>query len=249
MIQSLNIVRDYAILATDGTLGSVSDIYFDDRSWAVRYLVVDTGTWLPGRKVLIPTSALGAPDSPRREFPVNLTREQVKSAPSIDEDKPVSRQHEADLYGYYGWAPYWGGGAITPGLAGYAPGIVPPPEPPAADREHEQGDPSLRSGREVVGYGLRASDGDIGHVEDILIEDEGWRVRYLLIDTRNWLPGRKVVIAPDWVRAIDWTSRRIEIDHTRDQVKGSPEYNQVAGVSRAYERGLYEHYGRTAYWM
>lgn len=251
MIQSLNIIRKYSIQATDGILGSVSDIYFDDAEWTVRYLVVDTGTWLSGRKVLIPASALGSPDNRLRHFPVQLTRAQVEDAPSIDEDKPVSRQHEADLHGYYGWEPYWGAGGLAPGMAGYAPGAIPPPppEPAAGAIAEEPGDPHLRSGREVIGYRIAATDGDVGHVEDILVDDDGWRVRYLLVDTRNWLPGRKVVMAPDWVRTIDWAERKVAVDHTRDQVKGSPEYDEVAGVSRAYERGLYEHYGRTAYWI
>jgi len=252
MFRSLNILRDYRILATDGSLGSVSDVYFDDRGWTVRHLVVDTGTWLPGRRVLIPTSALGTPDAARDEFPVDLTKEQVRNAPSIDEDKPVDRQHEAELYGYYGWAPYWGGDVMMPGGVGVGglgdamslPGSI-PPEPLPSD----EGDPHLRSGRDIIGYAIAAADSDIGEVSDILIDDQDWRIRYFLVDTGKWLPGRKVVLSPEWVKSIEWAEHKVVVDLTREQVEASPEYDEVEGVNRAYEEGLYAHYRRNSYWV
>ncbi|HEV7368218.1 PRC-barrel domain-containing protein [Arenibaculum sp.] len=247
MIRSLDVLRSYTIRATDDVLGGVRDLYFDDTSWTVRYLVVDTGTWLPGRSVLIPTSALGKPDAARQHFPVDLTRRQVKDSPDVDVDRPVSRQVEADVYGYYGWAPYWGAGAgVAPGMPGYM--AVPPPQTAPPVRHREEGDPHLRSGREVTGYYIGASDGDVGHVDDLLVEDDGWRLRYLLVDTVNWLPGRKVLVASDWIRSVSWSEQKIHVGLTREQVKNSPEYDEVAGVNRAYEEQLYAHYGERPYW-
>ena len=218
----------------------------------VRYLVADTGGWLTGRKVLLPTSVLGTPAGPDREFPVTLTRSQVKDSPDIDTEKPVSRQHESALYGYYGWPPYWGAAAMMPGIAASAVGVVPPLDVPAAAQtsppDDEQGDPHLRSGREVAGYQVDARDGAIGHVEDLLIDDADWRVRYLLIDTRNWLPGRKVVVAVDSVMSFDWSRRAVAVDPTRAQVEGSPDYDELAGIDRSYEEALYAHYAYRPYW-
>ncbi|HYH20978.1 MAG TPA: PRC-barrel domain-containing protein [Azospirillum sp.] len=252
MIQRLDVLKDFTIRATDGAIGGVADVYFDDSSWTVRYLVVDTGSWLPGRKVLLAASVLGAPVGASREFPVALTRRQVKESPDIDTDKPVSRQHEADLHGYYGWPPYWGAAAMAPGVAAPAAAVVPPFDIPAArdapaDRR-ESGDPHLRSGREVTGYHIQARDGAIGHVEDLLIDEAGWRIRYLLVDTRNWLPGRKVVVATDCAATVDWAQRAVSVELTREQVKGSPEYDDVAGIDRSYEEALYAHYARRPYW-
>lgn len=259
MFWNLETLRDYGLHATDGHIGQISDIYFDDRDWVVRYVVVDTGTWLPGRKVLIPPRELGEPETGRRDLPIGITRQQVKDSPDIDTDRPVSRQEEERLHAYYGWAPYWGGpmaagwgGIPAGGLVVPPPGYAPvPPTEPGADgrpREEERGDPHLRSGREIEGYHIAAEDGSIGHVEDYLI-DHGWHMRYLVIDTRNWLPGRRVVVAPDWVRRIDWAAREVEVDLTRDQIRNSPEYDPLTQLDRGFEQQLYGYYGRVPYWI
>ena len=121
MLWDASALDGYAIEASDGRIGSVSDFLFEDTSWKVRWLVVDTGGWLSGRKVLLPLSALGKPDPSLRQFPVKLTMQQVKDSPDIDTDRPVSRQHETHIYGHYGWNPYWdsdllpiGGGIALP---------------------------------------------------------------------------------------------------------------------------------------
>ncbi|MGQ9372106.1 PRC-barrel domain-containing protein [Azospirillum sp. ST 5-10] len=247
MIQSLQILRDHAIRASDGALGGVSDLYVDDASWAVRYLVVDTGTWLPGRKVLIAASALGRPDAGRREVPVALTRAQVKDSPDIDTDKPVGRQHEIDLARFYGWAPYW---ETAPVLGPFPPAVEPafpaPPVPPGDGPP--AGDPHLRSGREIIGYAIGAEDGDLGRVDDLLVDDADWRVRYLRVDTGGWLSGRKVVLSTDWIDAIDWAARTVGVGLTRGQVEAAPAYDAVSGVDRAYEETLHRSYARTPYW-
>jgi hypothetical protein len=229
--------------------------------------VIDTGTWLPGRQVLLPPSSLGRPLGMPRAFPVDLTREKVKESPDISTDAPVSRQREADLYSYYGWVPYWSGPyAYAPvgfGMGapvGYGPAY--PPEGPrgtnprtgrAESAEEERGDPHLRSANEVTGYYIQAEDGDIGHVEDLLVEDllvedESWAVRYLIVDTKNWWPGKKVLVAPQWVRGIDWAREQVAIDLTREQIKAAPEYDPATTVDRTYEERLYGHYDRPRYW-
>jgi hypothetical protein len=259
MLWRASSLEGHAIQATDGRIGSVSDLLFDDRDWTVRWLVVDTGTWLTGRKVLVPPSALGRPDDVSRELPVGLTRRQVEESPDIDTDAPVSRQHESDVYMHYGWTPYWmptyvapmaeataarpghtsdsGAGAQT--IASVEGGV-----PTAAE-----GDPGLRSMHHVRGYHVGASDGDIGHVEELLVEDDTWAVRWLVIDTRNWWPGRFVLVSPRWAESISWPDRRIVVGCSRAQVESSPEFHADMTVDRQYEERLSDYYGKHPYWM
>ncbi len=109
MLRSMKDLENYTIRATDGTIGHVKDFYFDDEAWVIRYLVVDTGSWLSSRKVLISPIAIGHPDWTEKVLPVSITKEQVKNSPNIDTDKPVSRQHEIRYLGYCGYPFYWGG--------------------------------------------------------------------------------------------------------------------------------------------
>jgi hypothetical protein len=237
-------LSDFAIGATDDEIGKVHSFLFDGQSWAIRYLVADTGTWLPGRKVLIAVTALGQPNWEGRVFPVALTKDQVKGSPDIDTDKPVSRQREIELHQYYGWAPYWGAGYGVP--VGGAP--VPPPVDPDKAKEAAKGDPNLRSTREVRGYRIHASDGEMGHVEDFVASDEDWVIRYLVIDTKNWLPGRSVLLSPEWVREISWDRQEVFVDVAKDTVKNCPPYDPSAPVNREYEIQMYDYYGRPKYW-
>ncbi len=244
MLRSIKNLTGATVGARDGEIGKVHSFLFDSESWVIRYLVVDTGKWLPGRKVLIAPTALGTPDWQSRVFPVNLTKEQVRDSPDINTDKPVSRQREAELRKYYDWAPYWG--------VGYGLGL-PPGHYVQADRgavavESAQGDPHLHGTREVRGYRIRATDGEIGHVEDFIVSDEEWAVRYLVVDTGNWLPGRSVLISPQWVQDIGWDEREVWVDVTRETVENSPPYNATDPVNREYETQMYDYYGRPKYW-
>jgi hypothetical protein len=244
MLRSIKSLRGFTIEAKDGHIGKVHALLFDGHTWAIRYLVVDTGTWLPGRKVLIAATSLGRPSWEERVFPVALTREQVRNAPDIDVDKPVSRQREIELHAYYDWTPYWG---MSNDMIG-----GPVPIPTAAEREAiekaAKGDPNLRSAREVTGYRIHAKDGQIGHLEDFIVTDSDWVIRYLVVDTRNWLPGRRVLLSPKWVHEISWEERQVWVDVTRETVRNSPHYDPSEPVNREYEIEMYDYYGRPKYW-
>ncbi len=235
MLLSFQTLRGYGIHATDGDIGSVRDIYFEDRSSSVRYLVVDTGNWLPGRRVLLAPAAIGAVDHGQRTVATALSKRQVADSPAAETERPVSRQHEEALHRHYGWDPYWDG-AMAYGVApfwGVGFAAVPPPVPDdtvegeLAEAEQQRDTPNLRSAHEVVGYYVAADDGDIGHVEDLLIDDAGWAVRELVIETRNWLPGKRVLVGPERLRAVDWADQHIVLDMTRADVKSSPEYDPI----------------------
>jgi hypothetical protein len=235
----------YRLEARDGLIGKCHDFLFDDRGWTIRYMVADTGGWLPGRRVLISPLALEEPDWRERRLPVDLTKQQIEQAPSLATDEPVSRQFELDYYAYYGWPYYWAGGGV------WGPYAFPQKlrEAGGAETSEEQsGDRHLRSYREVSGYHIAARDRDIGHVDDLIVEDRSWILRYIVVDTRNWLPGRHVLVAPNWFTEILWAERSIRTDLTAEQIENSPEYNPGAPINREYEQQLYDFYGRPVYW-
>jgi len=263
MLRSTKDLEGYGIAATDGDIGHVKDFYFDDHTWVVRYLEVETGAWLASRKVLISPISVGEPNWSAKTLPVTLTREQVKSSPDIDTNKPVSRQHEMDYAGYYGYPYYWGGDGMWGGggypnmmLPGYEGAGTPASDPkqegavPAsqrANRENE-GDPHLRSTSEVDDYHLHATDGDVGHVEGMLIDDKSWAVRYLIVNTSNWWVGHKVLIAPQWITGVSWSDSKVSVNVTREAVKNSPVYHPEVEVSREHEKTLYRFHDRPGYW-
>jgi hypothetical protein len=247
MLRNASAITDYAIAASDGRLGKVVDLLFDDLSWRVRWLVVETGGWLSGRRVVLPTTVLGRLDADSLEFPVRLTMQQVKDSPDLDTEKPVSRQMETKTYGYYGWTPYWGDGMYMGGGLGgamvSASYLQPPqpldnaPEPPA-----ETGDPHLRSIEAVTGYHIHARDGEIGHVEDFLVEDVDWSIHFLVVDTKNWWPAKKVLIQPRSARTIDWDERLVNLNVDRQTVKDSPVYDPAVPVDSAFEKNFHNYY-------
>ena len=247
MLHNIKTLEKYKLDSLDGEIGGVDDFYFDDRYWTIRYLVANTGNWLTGRQVLISPFALVAAISDEEQIAVDLTKQQIEDSPPLASDKPVSRQFETDYYGYYGWAPYWGG-AFTWGAYPYpqptnAPeGVVPPPT------DWDKGDPHLRSTRHVTGYHVQASDDGIGHVEDFIVDDETWAIRYLVIDTRNWWPGKKVLVSPEWIDRISWDEAKVFVNVPRETVKQGPEYSGESPITREYEDRLHRHYQRKGYW-
>ncbi len=239
MLRSVKELYGYRILTKDGDIGWVHDFLFDDRSWIIRYLVGDVGTWLPGRKVLLVPSSLGDPEWETNTFPVHLAKQQVKESPDINMDKPVSRQHEEEIHKYFGWGPYW----VLEGRHGMNPVSAYHPE-----QEGRKGNPSLRSAKKVSGYRIQATDGEIGHVEEFIMDDSIWKIRYVVVDTRNFLPGKKVLVSPYWIEEIRWEDSNVSVDLSKGKIEGSPRYDASAPVNRRYEERLYDYYGRPKYW-
>lgn len=264
MLRQTKDLQDLVIDATDGALGDVKDLYFDDDDWVIRYLVVEAGSWLSSRKVLISPIAAGTPDWSAKLLPVSLTREQVKNSPVIDSDKPVSRQQEMDYMGYYGYPYYWGGAGLwgegaSPGMlmSGYSNlGVgqsfgqseVAEAHEQADATAHQDDDPHLRSCKAVKGYHIHASDGDIGHLQGLIVDVETWAIRYIIVDTSNWWLGHQVLIPPQWIQGVSWADDKVSISLTRQAVKDAPHYDAAADLDRNQESRIYEHYGRPGYW-
>jgi len=248
MLTKVKTLNGYSIQNTnDETIGKVKDIYFDDRYWTVRYLVANTGKWLTGRKVLLSPYALMAVNADHENIVADLTKKQIEDSPSLDSDKPVSQQFESDYYGYYGWPTYWYG----PYSWGYYPYLE---RDRAKWTDHSNNnekkyDYHLRSCHEVTGYHIDAEDGEIGHVEDFIIDAETWEIRYLVVNTSNWWAGKKVLISPLWIERVSWNERKVVIDLTRQAIKLSPEFTDQSLVDRDYESNLYGHYNRKGYWV
>lgn len=238
MLINLRELEGYTIEAADGHIGHVRDFFFDDHSWTVRYLVADTGNWLPGRNVLVATDAFKGLDRENRRFTVNLTKKQIEASPTIEEHMPVSRQHEYDIRSHYSWPIYWSNESAPITLSEFEP----------ISRVTPTFEANLESTNDVINYHFHATDGSIGHLEALIV-DESWVIRYLVVDTRNWWPGKRVILSPDWITSFDTTARMIQVDHLRDQIGHSPAYHPEVPIEREYEERLYEHYGRGKYWV
>lgn len=257
MLLAASALKGYAVQATDGRMGSVDDILFDDQSWKIRWLVIKTGHWLSERKVLVHPSAIQHADFTTQMLTVALSKAQVEASPGLEQDEPVSRQMESRVYDYYGWDPYWGTSffpqdGLTMGMAGLPLSSQVPGGAGLNEAERHaiisnDGDPHLRSAAAVTGYHIRATDGTVGHVENFLVADTDWGIRYLVIDTKNWWPGQHVLLSPYAVRRIDWDEREIQIDVSHDTVKDSPPWDPVAVIDRAYEQQLHSYYGWPGY--
>jgi hypothetical protein len=248
MLRSLKDLEHYTLSATDGEIGSVDNFLFDDERWTIRYLVADTGGFLDGRQVLISPISFRETDWSLRHFHLALTKDKIAHSPSIDWNKPVSRQHERSYYGYFRYPYYWGyPGAWGLGVSPAALAAAEWSDARAEDSDRSE-DVHLRSAREVRGYHVQGNDGAIGHVEDFIIDDETWEVRYLVVDTKNWWFGRKVLVGPHWAKSISWEQKKVHVDLSRGAIENSPEWDGSSPINREYEAHLYDYYGRPVYW-
>jgi hypothetical protein len=249
MLRSLKDLEGYTVTATDGDIGTVVDFFLDDERHTVRYLVAETGSLMSGRRVLISPVSFGEADWTTHRFNVALTVNKVRNSPNVDVDKPVSRQNELEYHRYYGYPYYWGDSGVW-GVGAY-PGLLARgrwTEPTGEHLHHATGDTHLRSAKEVRGYGIQGRDEGIGHVEDFVVDDVTWEIRYLVVDTSNWWFGKKVLVSPKWANRISWTERTVHLDLSRQAIKNSPEWDATSAVNREYEARLYDYYGRPVYW-
>ncbi len=245
MLIKTKTLKGYKLDSLDGEIGKVEEFYFDDLHWVIRYLVANAGNWLTGRQVLISPYALIAVNKEQQLIAIHLTKKQIEDSPSLSSHIPVSREFEATYYGYYGWPQYWNG----PFMWGYYPYLERDPSKwQASNRDQIEYDPHLRSTHDVSGYHIQATDGDMGHVEDFIIDDATWAIRYLIIDTQNWWPGKKVLVSPQWIEHISWSESTVFINLSRETIKQSPEYTEESLLDREYEIRLHRHYDRQGYW-
>ena len=249
MLISLQSLHGWKVQATDGEIGQVADFLFDEQQWTVRYLVVDTGDWFLTKRVLLSPYSVEAPLT-SRALEVGLTRDQVRSSPPLQSEM-VPRRYETDYAAYYGYPQYW----VGPGLWGHAPSPVvvpPPPEAGGPQGPIRSGGPAaepgpeshLKSVRAVRGYHIHASDGEIGHLDDLYIDDRSWQIRYLLVDTSNWIGGKPVLVPHERAGRVDWIELLVHVEATRDEIRRSPEFNRSETITSEHEESLRRHYSR-----
>jgi hypothetical protein len=239
-------LKGYVLHSLDKDIGKVKEFYFDDRYWAIRYLVADTGDWLNNQQVLISPYAMKGVNRAEESLSIDLTCKQIENSPPLESDKPVSKQYEVSYYNYYGWSMYWDGP--------HAWGAFPYLERDAfkhrlPEKPQVFWDPSLRSMATVTGYHIQAKDGEIGHIEDFILDDQTWEIRYLIINTQNWWPGKKVLIAPDWIENVSWKESKVFVKVLRDAIKSAPEYFELESFTREDEIELHRHYKSQGYWV
>jgi hypothetical protein len=243
MLHSMKNLIGWNLHATDGDIGTITDVYFDDHDWEVRYLVVEAGNWLDRHSVLIsPDSARWADDEDDK-LSVSLTRDQVKNSPDIDTARPLSRQNEIAYRAYYGWPYYWSGvGMLEDGT------IVEPGVQTQTVARDEGDDPHLRSAKEVISYSAWSGDVEVGVVEDMLLDTAGWVVRYLAVDSGQTFGGKHLVIAPAWIESMSWHENRVHLELTPEEIRHSPEWDPGSVTTREYEESLHDYLDRPRYW-
>lgn len=250
MKRSIKSLLGYTLKETDGEIGKVEEFYFDDQSWIIRYLIVKTGNWFSEKKVLLSPGVVQKSDWEHKEFFVSLTREQIVDSPDIDTEKPVSRQQEEQLSAYYPWEGYWETDSYAHGggIFGMMPSELYESEniqSQNVDNDNPENNNShLRSTKEVIGYHIHATDGEIGRVTDYIVDDTTWEIKFLVVMTGNWLDGRKVLLAIKWIQEVNWDNSVVIVNITTEAVNASPEFDPSQGVNDAYEHTLYDYYGR-----
>lgn len=241
MKRNIRSLIGFEIGATDGNIGKVSEFYFDDETWGLRYMIVETGSWLLGRKVLIPIESFLKPDWEKELFHVNITKEQVKNSPDTDTEKTVTRRQEILLNEHYLLDNYWQGGFYGGGMV-----ITPSSAPPKPDSNTTSDDVDneyhLRSTKSVTGYNIHAVDGTIGEIIDFVFDDSRWRVDFLVVDTGNWLPAKHVLISPTWITRINWANSEVHVKVLKELIKSSPEYDRAKELDDVYITMLHSHY-------
>jgi stress response protein YsnF len=253
MLKSINEIIGYTFFAKEDDVGKCKDLLFDDQLWTVRHMVADTGGWLVDKKVLVSPVMIQKTDWQTQRIFLDITKEKLEKCPSLLEDEPVSREHERKMAQVLNYPYYWADDGLW-GHAAYPAVMTHIPEESALKvdeeileerQEQDREENHLRSYQEIKGYDIEASDGNIGHVEDFILEDKTWALRYVVVDTRNWLPGgKKVLFSLNWVKKVSWEKSTFFLDISKTQVENSPEFDPEKPVNIEYETRLYDYYGR-----
>lgn len=248
-------IEGFIIKAEDGEVGQVEEFYFDDQTWTIRYLVVSTQMWLPRKKVLISPNSIQKVLLEEEIVHVSLTKKQVKDSPDIDTKQIVSREDEIELNSYYNWPSYWES-SESQGTSSHIKTEFTGDEmkdhksngPPGTNEENDSLKPHLRSTQEVIKYHILAIDKEFGHVEDFIVDEKTWKVRYLVVNTKNWWFGKEILVSPEWIKDIDWTEKIVKIDLDEKTIKEGPEFSSDKPIDRGFEEKLYEKYNKNKYW-
>jgi len=245
MFNHLKTLQGYKLEALDGPIGKVDEFYFDEQFWTIRYLVVNTGSWLSERLLLISPYAIGEISPSEHQITVKLTKRQIVDSPYLAADQPISKEFERDYYEYYGWPVYWNGTYMW----GADPFLNKTSAGWGQQLNREECEPHLCSTHDISRYAIHCTEGEIGSIRDFLVSDTTWTIRYLVVDSHKQLHGNYVLISPQWIESSDQEHLKFTVNISRDQIVSSPEYFDDLRLTRADEGALYKHYGRRGYWF
>jgi len=248
MLKPISSFLGSSVYAKNTLIGKVEDFYFDDQSWAIRYMIVNTGGWLAGKQVLVSPLGIQSGDSDHRRIELNMSPEQVQHSPSINSEMPVSKQQEAEYYDYFHWPYYWHGA----GIWGIAPSIEDALDRPfpieLRSKEIEQPHNHLRDLKEILKYHIRATDRQFGHVNDFMFDDRDWVIRYFVIKSSSWFSTNRTLISTKWIEGIRWEDRVFQVGLHSKKMKGAPQFRPDLPIDRSYENKLHEYYNQPIYW-
>lgn len=235
MLHSTTELIGYNVVADGGKVGKVYDFLFDDAEWTIRCFVLRTGAWLMKRLVVVARSFIRQPDAANHFIPVSLRKDQIKNSPRLEAYRSVYRYRQVDPY-------------VSPvGLATGTGGVLLVHRRGAAPSD--EGDPHQKSIKEVIAYHVIATDGEVGYVDDFIVDDQGWIIRHLVVmHMQDSLSARKVLISPASVKEIRWKEEKVYIDLSQEKIQDSPDYNPSIPLTREYEELLYDYYGLPGYW-
>ena len=227
MLHKIKELYGNSLAASDGCIGHVDDFYFDDQRWGIRYLIADTGNWMPGRMVLLSPHAFGHLNQSERELQINLTRQQIEDSPAIEAHIPVSRQYEMDYNTFYNWPLYWNGDLLW-GVTGYPMGVSRTQEElDSYAQEHLNDDKHLQSTHAVHGYSVIATDGKVGHLSDFLVDGKSWRIEDLAIETGHWYSGKEILISTSNVTRISYEESKVFVNLAKSDIEQTGRNQEV----------------------
>lgn len=241
MKRKLSDLEGYSIAAKDGDKGTVKNFLFDENNWVIRYMEADLGNFFSGKQVLIPYAFLQAPDWEGEHFHVELSKEEIENSPLITAELPVSRKYEEELHTYYTADYYWMNTSVAPMIT-YP---INPLATPTKLVDEKDIDTSIRSFNEIQGYTVKTTDGTIGHIADLIINDANWQIVYAVVDTSDWMPwSKKVLVAVDWMENISYVNHEIAVTISTDAIESAPEFDGET-LNDEYEKKLHQHYDLT----
>jgi len=249
MLRLVSTLIDYEVEASDGSIGIVRDILFDDITWKLRWLAVDTGDWLTRRHVLFHPSSINLFDTGGKFLQVRLARNLINAAPSLKKGQPVTLDFEARMFAYYdidqNWQSSIFGERQTQG--GLERGPLFNPASPVTTPDGNGCDPHLCSFKTVNGYHNEAKDGPIGHLHDAVIDTTDWLIHYLVVAMGTWGSSSRVLISPHAVQHIDPATETVQLDLVQQQVLSSPPWESNILTDDSYLASIHEHYGWPPY--
>lgn len=247
MKEGLSNLIGYSIETRDGLKGTVKDFLFDEEKWVVRYLVADLGIVFSGKKVVIPRAFLQQPDWTNEHFPIDLSKSDLEKCPPLESEPTISREYEETLNRHYEIENYWAFPYIPP-LSERA--IIYPPRPlkvPTKVFDEKNAKHKVRSFEEVKGYHIEATDGKIGHIDDLIVDEMDWQIVYALVDTKNWVPwSKRVLVGTHWMEEVSYVNEEIKINLDKETIKSAPEFDYSEPITDKYEKQLFKYYENSA---